>query len=49
LEILIRYPVEIPHAAATDDRITQELMDLVEREPNLKLCVAGSPKIQTLV
>ncbi len=48
LEVVVRYPVVISSAVAIDDRITRELLDLVAREPNLQLHIAGSPKIQAL-
>jgi hypothetical protein len=48
LEVVVRYPVVIKSAAAIDDRITRELVDLVAKEPNLQLHIAGSPKIQAL-
>ena len=49
VEVSVRYPVEIGSAGATDDRITRELLELVAREPNLQLNIAGTPKIQTVV
>jgi small-conductance mechanosensitive channel len=48
LEIVVRYPVEIGAAAATDDRITRELLDLVSTQPNLQNHITGSPKVQAL-
>jgi small-conductance mechanosensitive channel len=49
LEIAVRYPVEISRAAETEERITRELLNLLETEPNLKDSVMGTPKIQTAV
>jgi len=45
VELAVRYPVEFGAAAATDDRITRELLDLIATEPNLQLHIAGTPKI----
>jgi small-conductance mechanosensitive channel len=36
LEIVIRYPVEMDKAAEIDDRITRELLNITERDPNLR-------------
>jgi small-conductance mechanosensitive channel len=46
LEFIVRYPVELAHAAEVDDRITRKLLGAIEREPKLKLVAAGTPKIQ---
>ncbi|MFB3916207.1 MAG: mechanosensitive ion channel domain-containing protein [Terriglobales bacterium] len=46
LEVVIRYPVDLHHAAKTDDRIARELLDAIEREPKLKLVGSGTPNIQ---
>lgn len=46
LEVVIRYPVELEHAARIDDRVTRELLDAIDREPKLKLVGTGTPNIQ---
>jgi small-conductance mechanosensitive channel len=37
LEVVIRYSVELGSAAETDDRVTRELLEAIEREPKLRL------------
>jgi small-conductance mechanosensitive channel len=46
LEVVIRYPVDLPHAAEIDDRVTRELLDIIEREPKLKAAGAGKPLLR---
>jgi small-conductance mechanosensitive channel len=49
LEFTFRYPVEIRRASETDNRITTELMKVIENEPRLRLADGSTPKIQALV
>ncbi|HKW75912.1 MAG TPA: mechanosensitive ion channel family protein [Terriglobales bacterium] len=44
LEVVIRYPVELGHAAEIDDRITRELLIAIERHPKLRLLGSVSTK-----
>jgi small-conductance mechanosensitive channel len=37
LEVAIRYPVELSHAAEIDDRITRELLETIGHEPSLRI------------
>jgi small-conductance mechanosensitive channel len=37
LEVVIRYPVELSNAAEIDDRVTRELLEIIAREPRLRL------------
>lgn len=46
LEFVVRYPVEISHAADVDDQITRKLMEVIGSEPELKAAVSGSPKLR---
>lgn len=46
LEFVVRFPVEIPHAAGIDDEMTRKLMEAIGSEPELKAAVAGSPKLR---
>lgn len=46
LEITIRYPVEIRRAAEIDDRITREVIQLIEKDPKLVLANGGAIKIE---
>lgn len=44
-----RFPVEIEDAAATDEKITHALLDLMAANPAFKAAVAGPPTIQSAV
>ncbi len=46
LEFVVRYPVEIPHAADIDDQMTRKLMEVIADDPDLKATVSGSPKLR---
>jgi small-conductance mechanosensitive channel len=46
LEVVIRYPVELGNAGEIDDRITREILDVIERDPNLRLQVSSGPTIR---
>jgi small-conductance mechanosensitive channel len=46
LELTVRYPVDIPHAADVDDQVTRKLMDVVNSDPELKASVTGSPQLR---
>jgi small-conductance mechanosensitive channel len=46
LEFTVRYPVEIPHAADIDDKMTRKLMEVINGNPELKAAVAGSPMLR---
>lgn len=49
LEVVIRYPVELNHAAEIDDRITRELLTATAREPQLRLADSGGPSVKEVV
>lgn len=46
LEVVIRYPVELGNAGEIDDRLTREILDAIERDPNLRLQVSAGPVIK---
>ena len=48
-EFVVRYPVEIPHAAETDDEITRKLMDVIGGDGEIKSAVSGSPKLRAAI
>ena len=37
LQVVIRYPVELEHAAEIDDRVTREVLNATGREPKLRI------------
>jgi hypothetical protein len=49
LEFTFRYPVEIKRASEIDNRITRELLAVIENEPGLRLADGSVPKVQALV
>ena len=46
LDVVIRYPVDLTHAAEIDDRVTRELLSAMDREPALKPVGAGRPPLR---
>ena len=46
LEVVIRYPVDLFHATEMDDRVTRELLKVVDSDPKLKM--AGPANILIL-
>jgi small-conductance mechanosensitive channel len=44
LEVVIRYPVDLMHAAEIDDRVTRELLRAMERDPAFKQA-SGKPPL----
>ncbi len=46
LEVVIRYPVDLMHASEIDDRVTRELLAVIERELGLKPGGSGKPPIR---
>ncbi len=46
LEVVIRYPVNLQHAAEIDDRVTRELLRIAEIDPKLKLAGSGTPNLR---
>ena len=46
LEVIIRYPVDLMHASEMDDRVTRELLSLIDREPKLKPPGSDKPPVR---
>ncbi|MBZ5496165.1 MAG: mechanosensitive ion channel family protein [Acidobacteriia bacterium] len=46
LEVVIRYPVDMMIASEIDDRVTRELLSMIDREPKLKLAGSGKPPLR---
>jgi small-conductance mechanosensitive channel len=46
LEVIIRYPVDLARASEIDDRMTRELLSVIESEPKLKPAGSGSPPLR---
>lgn len=46
LEVVIRYPVDLMQASEIDDRVTRELLNMMDREPELKLAGSGKPALR---
>jgi small-conductance mechanosensitive channel len=49
LELLVRYPVEIRKAPDIDEQMTRTVLDLVQKDPELKAAVSGTPKIRSAI
>ena len=49
LEFVVRYPVEIQHAADIDDQITRKLMEVINGDEPLKAAVSASPKLRAAI
>lgn len=48
-QLWVRFPVQIPLAAQTDEKMTHALLELMETHPEIKSGVAGLPSIQPSV
>jgi len=48
-QLWVRFPVEIQHAAETDEKLTEALVDLFAKNPDVKSGVASTPVIQASV
>ena len=48
-EFVVRYPVEIQHAAAIDDQITRKLMEVINGDEQLKAAVSASPRLRAAI
>ena len=49
LELSLRYPVVIDHAADIDDQMTREIMRLVGSNQQLKAALSGTPKLRAAI
>ena len=47
LQLTVRYPVEIAHAADIDDKVTRKLLELIASDTDLKAAVTGSPALRS--
>jgi small-conductance mechanosensitive channel len=48
-EFVVRYPVDIRAASDIDDRVTRAVVDLMERDAELKSAIVGLPKIRAAI
>jgi small-conductance mechanosensitive channel len=46
LQVIVRFPVYLEHAAEMDDRLTRELLKALDREPTLKAAGSGTPTVK---
>jgi small-conductance mechanosensitive channel len=49
LEFVVFYPVDIRQAAEIDDHVTRAILDVLQKEADLKAGVAGTPKIRAAI
>jgi len=49
LELMVRYPVDIPKTSQIDDQVTRILLELVNNDPDLKATVGSTPKIRAAI
>ncbi len=48
-EFVVRYPVEIQHAADIDDQITRKLMEEIGGDEQIKAAVSASPRLRAAI
>ena len=49
LEFIVRYPAEIRTAPDIDQQVTEAVLEIIEKEPNLKAAVTGFPRIRASI
>jgi small-conductance mechanosensitive channel len=49
VEFIVRYPVDIRTASEIDDHVTRAVVELVNRDQELKNAIAGTPKIRAAI
>jgi small-conductance mechanosensitive channel len=49
LEFIVRYPTEIRTAPDMDQQVTEAVLEIIEKEPNLKAAVTGLPRIRAAI
>jgi len=49
LELIVRYPVGIRKTSEIDDHVTRALLDMIDKDSELKSAIVGSPKIRAVV
>jgi hypothetical protein len=47
IEVTVRYPVGLQHAADMDDQVMREILAAIDQEPKLKLADSGMPVLRT--
>ncbi len=46
LEVVIRYPLDLTHASEIDDRVTREVLNVIDQEPGLKPQGTATPLLR---
>jgi hypothetical protein len=46
LQVIIRFPVYVKHAAEIDNRLTRELLKALDREPTVATAGSGTPTLK---
>jgi hypothetical protein len=46
MQFTVRYPVEMRHASATDERVLKALSDVITAEPKFRFAPGGWPRLQ---
>ena len=49
LEFIVRYPTDIRTAPDIDQQVTDAVLEIIEKEPNLKAAVTGLPRIRASI
>jgi small-conductance mechanosensitive channel len=49
LEFIVRYPTEIRTAPDIDEQVTKAVLEMIEKEPNVKAAVTGFPRIRAAI
>ena len=49
LELIVRYPVGIRKTSEIDDHVTRALLEMIDKDSELKSAIVGSPKIRAVV
>jgi small-conductance mechanosensitive channel len=49
VEFIVRYPVDIRTASEIDDQVTRAIVELVNKDEELKKAMAGTPKIRAAI
>jgi small-conductance mechanosensitive channel len=49
LEFVVRYPVEIPHSAEIDEKVTRQLAEVIHSAPDVKNSVTAMPQIRSAI
>jgi hypothetical protein len=49
LEFVVRYPVDIRRASEIDDQVTRAVLNLLDKDNELKASVSGTPRIRAAI